>query len=107
MVEVLTRSIDDMKAKGMSFSNITFDDPSKIVKSGKELQTTIAQHTEIRLSQGRLISTSTLIAISKDNGNNWTFIDASNKDIVALKKALPNLSSLIVISPPQLPVRYN
>ena len=68
MAEVLTKTTDNMKAKGMTFSNITFDEPSKIVKSGKELQATIAQHTEIKLSQGRLISTSTLIAISTDNG---------------------------------------
>lgn len=107
MVEVLNRTTNEMKAQGMSFSNITFDEPSKIVKSGKELQATIAQHTEIRLSQGRLVSTSTLLAMSTDNGINWTFIDTSNKDMATLRKALPNLSPSIAVPPQQPPVRYN
>lgn len=107
MADVLTKTTNDMKLQGMSFSNITFDEPSKIVKSGKELQATIAQHTEIKLAQGRLVSTSTLIAISTDNGSNWTFIDTSNKDMATLRKALPNLSPTITIPPQQPPVRYN
>ena len=101
MVAVLTKSTNDMKLKGMSFTNITFDEPSKIVKSGKELQATIAQHTEIKLSQGRLVSTSTLIAVSVDNGVNWTFIDTFNKDMATLRKAMPNLSDVLTIPPQQ------
>ncbi|MBI3137716.1 MAG: hypothetical protein HYZ15_03945 [Sphingobacteriales bacterium] len=107
MIEVLNKTSIDMKLKGMSFSNITFDEPSKIVKSGKELQATITQHTEIKLSQGKLISTSTLIAMSTDNGIGWAFIDTSNKDMATLRKALPNLSPSIIIPPQQPPVRYN
>jgi hypothetical protein len=107
MAATLAKTTNSMHAQGMNFSNITFDAPSKIVKSGKELQATIAQHTEIKLSQGRLITTSTLIAISTDNGSTWTFIDASNKDMATLRKALPNLSSTITIPPQQPPVRYS
>lgn len=107
LVDVLTKTINDMKAQGMIFNNITFGEPSKVLKSGKELQATIEQHTEIRTPKGRIVSTSTLIAVSADDGNNWTFIDTTNKDISTLRKALPNLSPSIVIPPPQLPVRYN
>ncbi len=49
MAALLTKTTDDIKAQGMSFNVITFDEPSKIIKSGKELQATIAQHTEIKL----------------------------------------------------------
>lgn len=107
MIEVLNKTTYEMKAKGMSFSNITFDEPSKIVKSGKELQATIAQHTEIKFSQGRLVSTSTLIAVSANNGISWTFIDTSNKDMATLRKALPNLSTAIILPPPQPPLRID
>lgn len=107
MANVLTKTTDDMKEQGMSFSNITFSEPSKIVRSGKELQATIAQHTEIKLTQGKLLITSTLIAVSIDNGVNWTFIDTSNKDMTTLRKALPNLSPSIIIPPQQPPVHYD
>jgi hypothetical protein len=106
MAAVLTKNTNDMKAQGMSFSNITFDEPSKIVKSGKELQATIVQHAEIKLPQGRLVSTSTLIAVSIDNGVNWTFIDTSNKDMATLRKALPNLNPSITIPLQKPPIRY-
>lgn len=106
MEQSLAKVVNDMKSKGMSFNGITFDEPSKIIKSGKELQATIAQHTDIKVPDGRAVSTSTLIAISTDNGINWTFIDTSNKNIAALRKAMPNLSTAITIPPQQPPMRY-
>src|SRR5882724_11962689 len=38
MATVLANSASSMKTQGMTFDNITFDSPSKIVKSGSELQ---------------------------------------------------------------------
>jgi len=107
MEQSLLKVLANMKAKRMSVSAITFDEPSTIVKSGKELQATIAQHTDIKMTYGRSVSTSTLIALSTDNGVNGTFLDTSNKDISALRKAIPNLSTAITIPPQQLPVHYN
>jgi hypothetical protein len=106
MIEVLNKTTIDMKSKGMTVGSITFDLPSKILRSDKELQSTIAQHTEIRLAHERIVSTSTLIAISNDNGLNWTFIDTSNKDMAILRKLLPNLSPSITIPPQPSPVRF-
>jgi hypothetical protein len=107
MEQSLVKVVSDMKLKGMSFNKITFDEPSKVIKSGKELQATIAQHTDIKVPDGRAVGTSTLIAISTDNGVNWTFVDTSNKNIAALRKAMPNLSPSISIPPQQPPVHYN
>jgi hypothetical protein len=107
MAEALAKITNDMKIKGMLFNSIVFGEVSKIVKSGNELQCTLPQHTEIKLSAGRAVSTSTLIAISTDRGSNWTFVDTSNKDITTIRKLLPHLSNAIIIPPPQPPVRYN
>ncbi|MDB5150142.1 MAG: hypothetical protein JWQ57_4162 [Mucilaginibacter sp.] len=107
MATVLANSVGSMKTQGMTFDNITFDTPSKIIKSGNELQCTLLQHTAIKLVNGRAVATSTLIAISKDDGKNWLFVDTSNKDAAAMRKALPNLSTAIVIPPQQKPVFYS
>jgi hypothetical protein len=107
VAEVLTRITADMKAQGITFSKVTFDEPSKIIKHGNELQATILQHIELKLSKGRLVNTSALVAISTDKGSNWTFVDTSKKDITTLRKALPNLSPSITIPPAQQPVRYD
>jgi hypothetical protein len=97
MIEMLTKTTKDMKAQAMSFNSITFDEPSKMIKRGNEIQCTIQQHTEIKLRQGRVVATSTLIAISLDNGINWTFIDTTNKKLDLLKQIFPSLSSEILI----------
>jgi hypothetical protein len=106
LTEQLNRLMDQMKAKGMVFSGVSFGAVSAMVSSGNELQCTVPQHTEIKLSGGRMVSTSTLIAISTDKGSNWTFVDTSNKDISTIRKLLPHLSSAIVIPPQQPPLRY-
>ena len=107
MAATLTQTINDMQAKGMSFNSVVVDSPTKIVKSSNELQCTLQQHTTVKLPNGRAVATSTLIAISEDNGQNWFFVDTSNKDASAMRKALPNLSTAIIIPPQQKPVFYS
>ncbi len=107
MASVLANSATNMKTQGEVFDNISFDSPTNIVKSGNELQCTLQQHTTIKLANGRAVATSTLIAISKDGGKNWWFVDTSNKDAAAIRKALPNLSTAIIIPPQQKPVFTN
>lgn len=105
MIEVLNKSVVDMKSKEIIFESITFSEPTKVIKSGKELQSTIQQITKVKTPTGGVMSISTLIAISTNNGVNWTFVDTSNKDMATIKQLLPNLSSSIVI-PKQVPVKY-
>jgi hypothetical protein len=106
MGKFLSETTDEIKEKGMSFSKITYGEPGKIFKSGKELQATIPQSTEIKLRRGRVVSTSTLIAFSSDNGMNWTFVDASDKSMVMLRRSLPNISKEITLPPHEKPVQY-
>lgn len=106
MTAALINSANDRKAKGMIISSIIVDNPSKIVKSGSELQCTLQQHTTIKLNNGTVVATSTLIAISLDGGKNWSFVDTSNKDASTMRKMLPNLSTAIIIPPEQQPVYY-
>lgn len=107
MVTALRAIADDMKMKGMTFNNVNFGEVSKIFRIGNEMQCTISQRIEIKLPNATAVSTSTLIAISTDNGSNWTFVDTSNKTISTIRKLLPHLSNSIVIPPQQQPVQYN
>lgn len=107
MAGSLSQMMAGMKRRGMSFVSLTFDEPARMVKMGTELQCTVAQHTEIRTPDSRIVSTSTLLAFSSDNGRHWTFVDTTNKDETAVKKVIPNLSPSIVLPPQQPPVRYD
>ncbi len=96
MANVLANIAANMKAQGEVFDNISFDNPTKIVKSGNELQCTLRQHTTIKLVNGRAVATSTLIAISLTGarmciGNEeWDFSCHACK--VAQKQSSPRLA---------------
>jgi hypothetical protein len=97
MIATLTKSINDTRNKGVVFTGIKFDNPTKIIKNKNELQCTIQQHLIANVSNGKMISASTLIAISLNSGKNWYFVDTSNKDMKILKSVLPSISNEIVI----------
>jgi hypothetical protein len=98
MIATLTKTINDVKNQGVSFLNITFDNPTKIIKIKNELQCTIEQHLTAKVPNGNTTNSSTLIAVSLDNGKKWFFIDTTNKDISQIKKVFPNLSPEIIIN---------
>ncbi|SEN74234.1 hypothetical protein SAMN05216436_1213 [bacterium A37T11] len=103
MIVALQNGKNSLKLKGMSMEKISLDTPSKIIKSNGELQCTLQEHITFKMNKGKLITTSTLIAFSEDEGKNWTFLDTSNKDEATLRKFLPNLSQSIVIPLQQKP----
>lgn len=104
MVEVLESGIKSMQEQGSTFLNVTVGDPSDVITIGEELQCTVPQTTEMKVPDGRVVSESTLIAISSDKGANWYFFDTSGKDIATLKQTLPNLSDALVIPQNTKPV---
>lgn len=106
MIELLNAQDTQIKNKGIVINGIVFNPPSEIIKIKNELQCTISQHTELKPAKGRIITYTTLIAISTDNGKNWKFIDTSNKDIAEVKKTFPNLSDKITLPPKQKPTVY-
>jgi hypothetical protein len=82
----------------LNIVNVTFGNPSKVIKAGSELQCTIPQTLVMKMDNGNVTSKSTLIAISKDNGKHWYFLDTSGKPIDELRKSLPNLSKELIVS---------
>jgi len=90
------------KAFGGNVEKISYGNPGKIVEYKNELQSTLPQTTEITSPFADVVLNSTLVAISRDNGKNWYFIDMSVSKIDKLKSTLPNLSPDLVI-PPQTP----
>ncbi len=99
--------------KGMSLvtiSKVSIGEPSKILTVGTELQATIPETLEIRVEdsepKGILVDKSTLIAVSKDGGKNWYFMDTSTNGLDKLRVQFPNLSPDLVVPPKQKPIFY-
>lgn len=106
MVEIMENGSKQMESEGTVFLNVTLGEPSEIVTNGNELQCTVPQTIQMKVPNGKLVSKSTLIAISSDKGKNWFFIDTSGKDIQTMNSILPNISLELVLPVSEEPVFY-
>jgi hypothetical protein len=107
MVSQLKKSLEDMKAEGITISNVTIGEPSEIVVANNEQQAIVPQNLELTTNKGKLLSTSYLIAISKNNGVTWYFADTSGKTLTKMKTVFPSLSEKLIIPERQQPVLVN
>jgi len=99
MVKATKQGMDKMKNDGFSFIDLNFKSPTEFLKKDGELQFSLTQIIVMKTPQGKIESEYTLIGISIDNGQNWTFIDTSGKDKETMLKYFPNLHNEIVIKP--------
>jgi len=82
---------------GGKVSRITYGNPAEIIAYKKTLQSVIFQTTTLSSFIGDAELSSSLIAISNDNGKSWTFIDTNMFGIKQIKSAMPDISPALVI----------
>lgn len=103
MARSIAQQMEGMEKEGNKIISLSFSAPSAILKEGKELQCTISQTMEIKIPAGKISTTSSLIAISTDNGAHWYFVDAGDRDINAIRSSMPNVSSRLALPKPESP----
>jgi len=106
MVAIMEKGMVEMESDGTKFLNVTFGEPTAVIKAGNELQCTLSQTISMKVPEGRIVAKSTMIAISVDGGTNWFFIDSSGKDIQTLRSSIPDLSMDLLIPEAEQPVFY-
>ena len=106
MAGTLEKMVNDMKSQGAVFSSIKFGQPFEFVRTEDELQCLIPQTLEMKVPNGRMVTVSALIAVSKDEGENWYFIDTGGKDMITVKQIVPTLSNELILPPKQGPIFY-
>lgn len=82
---------------GGKVSRISYGNPAEIISYKKTLQSVIAQTTTLSSLIGDAELSSSLIAISNDKGNTWTFIDTNMFGIKEIKAAMPDISPALII----------
>lgn len=91
-IQAIESSFKLQKEKGTTFDNVLVSDPSEIFKCNGQLQCVLKQEITISMAgQKPFQAKSNLIAISVDDGKNWKFINAADKDITEVKKAYANI----------------
>ena len=92
-----------MKQFGVSFKRYWIGSPGEIIDYKDQLQALLPQTTTMNTLLGEIVVETTMIAISKDQGKNWWFIDTNVYRVNKLKDILPDLSPKLVIPPPKQP----
>lgn len=82
---------------GGKITKINYGNPSEVVEYKKIMQAVLPQSTFLTSPLGDVELSSSLIAISNDKGESWTFIDTSLFGIEKIKSVMPDISPKLVI----------
>ena len=105
MIDILGKSISNMKEQGYSFKSVQIGLTNQRVKAGKEIHALVLQTLVISVPGGSLTAPSYLLAISADGGKKWHFVDtAALHDKATLKRIFPHFNPALKIPNKQQPV---
>ena len=96
ILKLLNEGFKKMKAQGMELiiKSGSLGEPSNQVKIDSLLFSVVSEKLILNMNGSDYVTTSSLIAISSDNGNNWTFVDAAGLD--DLKTFIPGIDQLTI-----------
>ncbi|MEM9075970.1 MAG: hypothetical protein AAGC43_02980 [Bacteroidota bacterium] len=97
MVSATQQAMERMQSEGFTFVDLIFKDPTGYLEKDGELQSSLTQQLTMNTPKGKIQSEYTLLAISSDKGQNWTFIDTSGKEKATMLRYFPNLHQDIVV----------
>lgn len=100
MISLIRKGKIEMGQQGISFEKVTIGNPSRTVNAGDEIHCLIPQTILMKVPKGKVKSETYLLAVSKDNGNHWYFIDTANLTMDNIKNVLPNYNTQL-----QLPIK--
>jgi hypothetical protein len=105
MKEVISKGMESLKSNGITIEKITIGEPEKIFVAGEELHCLVPEKMIMKINDGHLLVNSNLLAVSKDKGLNWYFVDC-NMDKDRLLQLFPNFNSELKIPEKQKPIKY-
>ena len=106
MMEMICKGYSQLAEKGISIDSIKFLNPKIIIDTAGELQTTMSEIIVMSIPNGKMVTKSTLIAISQDKGITWYLLDTNGNDIKTMRASFENLSSKLHIAPKEKPVVF-
>src|SRR5262245_33153421 len=104
LLAAMTSELKSMEAEGVEIISSTPSSPSQFYQDATGIYAVVPMTSKFKAKDGTFQVEGSLIAISTDAGQNWTFVDATGKEQTELKKILPNLDKL-KLPPEKEPVR--
>jgi hypothetical protein len=85
-----------MAQEGRAIKSIEIGPVLSVVKVDYQFQITLEQIIETKMQYGSIVTKSTLLAVSDDNGITWRYTDATGRDLNDMRKIIPRLSGKLV-----------
>ena len=104
MISLIKKGKIEMGQQGISFDKVIIGKPSKTVIAGDEIHCLVPQTVYMKVPKGKLKSETQLLAVSRDNGSNWFFIDAVSLNKDNIKRVLPNYNFDLVLPTKSEPI---
>jgi len=103
VLKILQTADSQREKEGISIKSIKFGNVLSMVKVNFEFQCTLEQITETKMQVGSIISKSTLLALSRDNGITWKFADATGRSKEEMRSLIPRLSDGLIFTKVERP----
>lgn len=103
LLQQLKEAFGALEDEGVTFLKISFTAPSQIITYNGELQCTLTQIIEMKVTGGVMTAFSALIAVSRNGGKNWYFADTAGNDLKNMRKLITTLSPNLVLPEPMEP----
>lgn len=94
LLTAMVNELKTMESEGVQIVSSKSSAPSQFVHDAGGIYAVVPITSKFKAKDGVFQIEGSLIAISTDNGQNWTFVDSTGKDQSELKKILPNLDKL-------------
>ena len=102
----LEQSMKDTQSEQFQLLSTTVDDPQDIIEVEKRIYAIVPTTMNIKVPEGTLVGRSFMIAVSDDNGENWTFVAAAGDDQGRLKILFPAAADKLRIPKTEKPVLH-
>ena len=100
----LENELESFAKEGFAISNIEYENISKFIYAKNQIQCTVTERSEYLGTGLKMKLKSTVIAISRDQGKTWKFIDPFGMSLKQLQKYLPELSEEIILPAVEEPI---
>ena len=98
VLKILQTADSQREKQGIQIKSVRFGNVLSMIKVNYEFQCTLEQITETRMQVGTIISKSTLLAVSSDNGATWKYADATGRDKDEMRRLIPRLSDGLIFT---------
>ncbi|MFB9841858.1 hypothetical protein [Mucilaginibacter ginsenosidivorans] len=103
MMATIKQGMEQMNAQGFSFADAAVGSPGKFYKAGTEIHCLIPQRIALKSPNSRIVNNSYLLAVTKDGGKFWYFIDINRGTYNKIPQLFPNFNKKLVIPEPTQP----